>query len=85
VDGDGSIVNLQVMPVDGEQSAENGSVHNSSASIQIVDESGNVLEEENEDKAEKQKKKGEIAIEAEDSQNKDEIELEVKGVGVNVA
>jgi len=98
VDGDGSIVNLQVMPVDGEQSAdgrssaaeivaadETGNVHNSSASIQIVDDSGNVLEEENEDKAEKQKKKGEIAIEAEDSQNKDEIELEVKGVGVNVA
>ena len=98
VDGDGSIVNLQVMPVDGEQSAdgrssaaeivaadETGNVHNSSASIQIVDDSGNVLEKENEDKVEKQKKKGNIAIESEDSQNEDEIELEVKGVGVNVA
>ena len=98
MDGDGSIVNLKVMPIDSAQSAEgsnaaaeivatdeNGNVKNSAASIQILDESGNVLEEENEDKVEKQKKKGNIAIESEDSQNEDEIELEVKGVGVNVA
>jgi hypothetical protein len=99
VDGDGSIVNLQVVPLDGAQSAdgrnsaaeivatdENGSVrNNSSASIQIVDESGNVLEEEHEDKAEKQEKEGEIAIESEDGQNEDEIELKVEGEGVNVA
>lgn len=56
----------------------------SNAAIQIVDASGNVLEEKKEDKAEKQKKEGEIAIESSNNQA-DEIELKVEREGVNVA
>ena len=113
VDGDGSIVNLQVFDLTGAdrsgsdnstvQIAGNDSTNLTAdedsqtgiaeitnmdtagtSSIQIVDESGNVLEER-EDKAEKQEKEGEIAIESPGSQNDDEIELTVEGEGVNVA
>ena len=66
-------------------SAVNTNANSSTAAIQIVDESGNVLEEENVDKVEQQEKEGEIAIESGDSQNGDEIELKVEGEGVNVA
>lgn len=74
VDGDGSVVNLEVLSLNSD---------NSNAAIQIVDENGKILEE-NEDKVEKQKKDGEIAIESSDEQS-DEIELKVEGTGVNAA
>lgn len=103
VDGDGSVVNLEVYSVAGNSAMEitnsdndrnasaeitnaegNTSLNTSAAAIQVVDENGNVLEE-NEDKVEKQEKEGEIAIESADSQNEDEIELKVEAEGVNVA
>ena len=82
---------MEIVSADGDRQAkaeiaaadENVSSANR-AGIQIVDEAGNVLEEENEDKAEKEEKEGEIAIESSDSQQ-DEIELKVEGTGVNAA
>ena len=90
----GAVVNLEVYSLNGEKTSTDGNPaaeivstdsRNALGSIQIVDESGNVLEEIDQDKAEKQEKEGEIAIQSSDGQNENEIELTVESTGVNVA
>ena len=90
----GAVVNLEVYSLNGEKTSTDGNPaaeivstdsRNALGSIQIVDESGNVLEEIDQDKAEKQEKEGEIAIRSSDGQNENEIELTVESTGVNVA
>ena len=90
----GAVVNLEVYSLNGEKTSTDGNPaaeivstdsRNALGSIQIVDESGNVLEEIDRDKADKQEKDGEIAIRSSDGQNENEIELTVESTGVNVA
>lgn len=90
----GAVVNLEVYSLNGEKTSADGNPaaeivstdsRNALGSIQIVDESGNVLEEIDQDKAEKQEKEGEIAIQSSDGQSENEIELTVESTGVNVA
>ncbi len=90
----GAVVNLEVYSLNGEKTSTDGNPaaeivstdsRNALGSIQIVDESGHVLEEIDQDKAEKEEKEGEIAIRSSDGQNENEIELTVESTGVNVA